>query len=59
MLDQYEAVLTANDLQDILGIGRNTVYELLNSGTIPALRIGKQWRIPKDAVLHHLGQWKK
>lgn len=59
MLDQYDDVLTVANLQEILGIGRNTVYELLNSGTIPALRIGKQWRIPKDAVLHYLGQWKK
>lgn len=59
MLDQYDAVLTVANLQEILGIGRNTVYELLSSGTIPALRIGKQWRIPKDAVLHYLGQWKK
>ena len=58
MLDQYDGVLTVANLQEILGIGRNTVYELLSSGKIPALRIGKQWRIPKDAVLHYLGQWK-
>lgn len=59
MLDQYEDVLTVANLQEILGIGRNTVYEMLNAGTIPALRIGKQWRIPKDAVLFYLGQWRK
>lgn len=59
MLDQYDAVLTVANLQEILGIGRNTVYEMLNAGTIPALRIGKQWRIPKDAVLFYLGQWRK
>lgn len=58
MLDQYEAVLTVAELQEILNIGRNTAYALLNSSTIPAFRIGKKWRIPKDAVLHYLGQWK-
>ncbi len=58
MLEQYEAVLTVADLQEILGIGRNTAYALLNSGAIPSFRIGKKWRIPKDAVLHYLGQWK-
>ena len=58
MLDQYEAVLTVIDLQEILNIGRNTAYALLNSGAIPSIRIGKKWRIPKDAVLHYLGQWK-
>ncbi len=58
MLEQYESVLTVTDLQEILGIGRNTAYALLNSGAIPAIRIGKKWRVPKDAVLHYLGQWK-
>lgn len=58
MLEQYEAVLTVADLQEILGIGRNTAYALLNSGEIPSFRIGKKWRVPKDAVLHYLGQWK-
>lgn len=58
MLEEYEAVLTVAELQEILGVGRNMVYALLNNGTIPALRIGKKWRVPKEAVLHYLGQWK-
>lgn len=58
MLSQYDSVLTANDLQEILSIGRNTAYLLLRSGTIPSIRIGKKYRIPKDAVLHYLSQWK-
>lgn len=59
MLSQYDAVLSVKELQEILNIGRNTAYALLNSGAIPSLRIGKKWRIPRDAVLHYLGQWKK
>lgn len=59
MLDQYGAIITVEELQEILCIGRNTAYMLLNSGTIPALRIGKKWRIPKEAVLYYLSQWKK
>ena len=58
MLNQYDEVLTVAELQEILNIGRNTAYALLNSGEIPSFRIGKKWRIPKDAVLHYLGQWK-
>lgn len=58
MLEQYEDVLTVTELQEILGIGRNKAYSLLQSGAIPAVRIGKKWRIPKDAVLYYLGQWK-
>lgn len=58
MLEQYEDVLAVADLQELLGIGRNVAYALLQSGALPSLRIGKKWRIPKDAVLHYLGQWK-
>lgn len=58
MLEQYEDVLTVAELQEILNIGRNSAYALLQSGTLPSFRIGKKWRIPKDAVLHYLGQWK-
>lgn len=57
--DCPDGVLTVADLQEILGIGRNMAYQLLNTGSIPAIRIGKKWRIPKDAVMHYLGQWKK
>lgn len=59
MLDQYGAIITVEELQEILCIGRNTAYLLLNDGTIPALRIGKKWRVPKEAVLYYLSQWKK
>lgn len=58
MLDQYGAVITVTELQEILNSGRNTVYKLLANGTIPAIRVGKRWKIPKEAVFHYLGQWK-
>lgn len=55
MLDQYNDVLTVRDLQEILGIGRNMAYMMLQSGQIAGIRIGrKKWRIPKTAVLDFL-----
>ena len=33
-----------------LGIGRMTAYRLARTGTIPALRLGKQIRIPVAAL---------
>lgn len=59
MLSQYVSVFTVTELQEILSIGRNTAYQLLRSGTIPSIRVGKEYRIPKDAVIHYLSQWKK
>lgn len=58
MLEQYDPLLSINDLREILNIGRNAVYDLLNEGAIPAFRIGRNWKIPKDAVIFYLDQWK-
>ena len=38
----------------ILGIGRNTAYELVRSGKIRGIRVGKQIRIPKEEVQRFL-----
>ena len=55
MLEQYDDVLTVADLQEILGIGRNMAYSLLQSCTSAGFRIGqKKWRSPKTAVLDFL-----
>lgn len=51
MLKEYSDLLTIDELCDILQIGRNTAYHLLNSGFIAAFRIGCRWKIPKTAVI--------
>lgn len=43
-------VLTVEELMELLYIGKNRAYELVRSGQIRAFRIGKTWRIPKEAV---------
>lgn len=48
-LERY-TVLTPTDVMDILGIGKNAVYELLNSGKLKGFRIGRSWRINADAL---------
>ena len=44
------------DLMPILGIGRNTAYELVRSGQIRSVKIGRQIRIPKQEVFAFLHQ---
>ena len=38
----------------ILGIGRNTAYELVRSGRLRSIRVGRQVRIPKNALIEFL-----
>ena len=52
--DELSLTLRVEDLMPILGIGRNTAYELVRSGQIRSIRIGRQLRIPKDAIQEYL-----
>ncbi len=52
--DDLPLTLRVEDLMPILGIGRNTAYELVRSGQIKSIRIGKQIRIPKNEVYRFL-----
>ena len=47
-------ILRVEDLMPILGIGRNTAYELIHSGQIRSIRIGRQIRVPREALLEFL-----
>jgi len=52
--DDLPLTLRVEDLMPILGIGRNTAYELVRCGQIRSIRIGKQLRIPKQALIEYL-----
>lgn len=54
-LDAYKqerlpVVLTAAEAMDILGVEKNTMYRLLKSGKLPAVRIGRRWRISLNSL---------
>jgi len=49
-------VLAVQDVARILRIGRNQAYELVRSGVIASVRIGRSIRVPKTAVLRFLGE---
>ncbi|MBE6990297.1 MAG: helix-turn-helix domain-containing protein [Ruminococcaceae bacterium] len=52
--DELPAVLSMDELRTLLQISRNTAYALVRSGKIPSIRAGRQFRIPKTAVLDYL-----
>ena len=52
--DDLPLVLRVEDLMPILDIGRNAAYELIRCGQIRSVRVGRQIRVPKDAVAEFL-----
>ena len=52
--DDLPLTLRVEDLMPILNIGRNTAYELVRSKQIYSVKIGRQLRIPKQALIDYL-----
>lgn len=38
--------LTARDVQDLIRVDRSTIYRMAESGRLPAIKVGRQWRFP-------------
>ena len=43
-------MLTSKEMQNILQVDRSTIYRMAESGRLPAIKVGKQWRFPKTQV---------
>ena len=52
--DDLPLTMRVEELMPILGIGRNTAYDLVHSGQIKGIRIGRNIRIPKSEVIRFL-----
>ena len=52
---EIPTLLTVEEVAAQLRIGRNSAYNLVKSGQIKSIRIGRTIRIPKMAVLEYIG----
>lgn len=42
--------LTVAEVADVMRVSRMTVYRMVHAGQIPAVRVGKSFRVPQKAV---------
>ena len=54
MLEEYKDVMTAGQVQEVLGIGKATLYKLLNTGEIKSIRIGRVFKVPKVYLIDYI-----
>ena len=47
---QADELLTPNEVADFLKVPVKTVWRWCRNGTLPAVKIGKYWRIPQDEL---------
>lgn len=43
--------LTVAEVADMMRVSKMTVYRLVRSGELPAIRFGRSFRVPESAVL--------
>lgn len=53
---EYSNIVTTEELQKMLNIGKNTAYKLLRDGDIKSIRIGKIHKIPKVNVIEFINR---
>ena len=53
---EYPDIVTPKQLMQMLHIGRNKAFKLLNTDEIPSIRIGKSHKIPKIYVIEYLNK---
>jgi len=52
-------LLTVREVADILRVHQRTAYRLITGGSIQAIKIGSQWRVPESALMDFIESgWK-
>ncbi|MGH3146411.1 MAG: helix-turn-helix domain-containing protein [Rubrobacter sp.] len=50
MVERLEELLGTEEVADYLGVGQVTVYRWCREGALPCIKIGRRWRIRRDAL---------
>ncbi len=54
IFDSLPELITVPELAKCLRIGKNKAYELITSGVIPSIKIGRQLRVLKRDIISYL-----
>lgn len=54
MFTEMNDILTVDEVRELLYVGKNTVYQLLNSGELRGFQIGRTWRVPKESLTDYI-----
>lgn len=54
MFSEYDDILTVGEACELLKIGYNQIYKLLNAGKLKGYKCGRVWKVPKEAVIRFI-----
>lgn len=52
--ENYPEILLVEEVAEYLRVNKQTIYNLLRQGQLPAKKIGGQWRFHKKAIDEYL-----
>ena len=52
--EKENSVLSVSEVAEYLGVGKNRVYELLNTGKLNGFRMGSTWKISRMALENYI-----
>lgn len=58
MFENYKDILTFNEVCSVLRMGKNSVYKLLQNGSIKSIKVGKKYFIPKSFLIDFINSFK-
>ncbi|WP_062381745.1 helix-turn-helix domain-containing protein [Demequina pelophila] len=53
---QRTSFMTVNEVAQMVRVSRMTVYRWIHAGELPAVRFGRSFRVPQQAVEHFMEQ---
>ncbi|SOB58855.1 Helix-turn-helix domain protein [Pseudodesulfovibrio profundus] len=61
VMDMYDTskpptLLTVREVAEVLRVHQRTAYRLITGGSIKAIKIGSQWRVPESALMDFINQ---
>lgn len=59
MFTSYQDLVDITQLKEMLGIGITLAYRLVRNNTIQALKVGRQYKIPKRNIISYLTNQKE
>ena len=54
MFEEFESILNVEEACEALKIGKNRIYQLLQTGELKGYKEGRHWKITKDELLNYI-----
>lgn len=53
-ISKLHDIIDINDICNVLGVGRNTAYSLLQNNDIASIRLKRKYIIPKKSLIRYI-----